>query len=112
MARVRRLSEQATAVVLALGKAPAAWRYGYDLCRELGLKAGSMYPILMRLGDRGLLETKWESDTPSGRPPRHLYRLTGPGRAVATELAAEAATEARRAGAGSGPQPRPSWEAT
>jgi PadR family transcriptional regulator, regulatory protein PadR len=37
---------------------------------------------------RGLLETSWESDPPAGRPPRHLYRLTGPGRAVAAELAA------------------------
>jgi DNA-binding PadR family transcriptional regulator len=45
-----------------------------------------MYPILMRLADRGLLETSWESDPPAGRPPRHLYRLTGTGRATAKEL--------------------------
>jgi PadR family transcriptional regulator, regulatory protein PadR len=108
MTRVRRLSAQAAAVVLALGEAPAAWRYGYDLCRELGLKAGSTYPILMRLGDRGLLETKWESDAPLGRPPRHLYRLTGRGRALATELA----TEVRRTETASGPQLRLSWRAT
>jgi DNA-binding PadR family transcriptional regulator len=50
--------------------------------------AGSMYPILMRLADRGLLETSWETDPPAGRPPRHLYRLTGEGRAAATEIAA------------------------
>jgi DNA-binding PadR family transcriptional regulator len=112
MVRVRRLSEQAVAVVMALGKAPAAWRYGYDLCREVGLKAGSMYPILMRLADRGLLETAWESDAPSGRPPRHLYRLTGPGRALATELATEAASEVRPARAARAPRPRPSWEGT
>jgi DNA-binding PadR family transcriptional regulator len=41
----------------------------------------------MRLADRGLLETAWETDAPAGRPPRHLYRLTGPGRALAAELA-------------------------
>jgi len=54
-----------------------------------------MYPILMRLADRGLLETAWETDSPAGRPPRHLYRLTGPGRALAGQLAtaeAEAST--------------------
>jgi DNA-binding PadR family transcriptional regulator len=45
-----------------------------------------MYPILMRLTDRGLLETNWESDAPPGRPPRHLYRLTSEGRALASEL--------------------------
>ena len=66
----------------ALAEEPAAWRYGYELCQRLGLKAGSMYPILMRLADRGLLETAWEP-APPGRPPRHLYRLTGPGRAAA-----------------------------
>lgn len=112
MAGARRLSDQAVAVVLALGAVPAAWRYGYDLCLELGLKAGSMYPILMRLADRGLLETTWESDAPLGRPPRHLYRLTGPGRALATDLATVAAIDARPAGAGAGPRPRLSWDGT
>jgi len=93
--RNRRPSAQTTAVVLALAERPTAWRYGYELCQELGLKAGSMYPILMRLADRGLLETAWETDSPAGRPPRHLYRLTGPGRALAGQLAtaeAEAST--------------------
>jgi PadR family transcriptional regulator PadR len=85
--RSRRPSAQTIAVVLALAETPAIWRYGYELCQQLGLKAGSMYPILMRLADRGLLETAWETDAPAGRPPRHLYRLTGPGRALAAELA-------------------------
>jgi PadR family transcriptional regulator PadR len=55
------------------------WRYGYELGQEVGLKAGSLYPILMRLSDRGLLEATWERDTPPGRPARHLYRLSGAG---------------------------------
>jgi PadR family transcriptional regulator, regulatory protein PadR len=83
-------------VVLALAQTPTAWRYGYELCQQLGLKAGSVYPILMRLADRGLLETSWESDPPAGRPPRHLYRLTGPGRALAAELAVAPSAAARR----------------
>jgi PadR family transcriptional regulator PadR len=73
-------------VVLALAEEPTRWRYGYELSRRLEIKAGSMYPILMRLDDRGLLETTWESDAPAGRPPRHMYRLTSEGRALATEL--------------------------
>ena len=81
-------------MVLALAETPTVWRYGYELCQQLGLKAGSMYPILMRLADRGLLETAWETDAPAGRPPRHLYRLTGPGRALAADLAASAAAPA------------------
>jgi PadR family transcriptional regulator PadR len=102
MSRTRRPSPQTAAVVLALAQEPAAWHYGYQLCQDLGLKAGSVYPILMRLADRGLLETAWERDAPEGRPPRHLYRLTGPGRVLAGELAATAAAAGepgRRAGA-------------
>lgn len=90
------------AVVQALAETPSAWQHGYGLCQQLDLTPGTMYPILMRLADRGLLETRWESDAPPGRPPRHLYRLTGSGRALATELADSAAAVARRSTA----QPR------
>jgi DNA-binding PadR family transcriptional regulator len=81
---------------VALAQDAAAWRYGYDLCQETGLKAGSMYPILIRLADRGLLETSWEKLPPVGRPPRHLYRLTKSGMNVAKELAQAARPAARR----------------
>jgi DNA-binding PadR family transcriptional regulator len=67
---------------------PTYWRYGNELCQQLDLKPGSMYPILMWLADRGLLEATWDNDAPAGRPPRHLYRLTGSGRALAADLAA------------------------
>jgi PadR family transcriptional regulator PadR len=64
----------------------------------------------VRLADRGLLETTWDTDVPAGRPPRHLYRLTGSGRALATELAAArtAATAARRSGPNGSPDER--WQ--
>jgi PadR family transcriptional regulator, regulatory protein PadR len=75
------------AVLQALAADPAAWRYGYELLQEVELKAGSLYPILMRLGDRGLLESEWETDHPPGRPPRHLYRLTAAGLRLAVERA-------------------------
>lgn len=87
MTRPRRPSAQTVAVVSALAVSPAEWRYGYELCQELGIKPGSLYPILIRLADRGLLETSWETDGPTGRPPRHLYRLTGAGRAWVASLA-------------------------
>ena len=85
--RSRRPSAQTVAVLLTLAGEPAAWRYGYELCQRTGLKAGSMYPILMRLTDRGLLEATWETGPPAGRPPRHLYRLTAAGVEAAAELA-------------------------
>jgi len=79
MTRLRALSPQAIRVLQALAVDPARWRYGYDLATEVRLKSGSLYPILIRLADRELLETSWEPGPP-GRPPRHLYRLTPSGR--------------------------------
>jgi DNA-binding PadR family transcriptional regulator len=79
-------SAQTAAVLRSLAGQPNEWRYGYELCQQLGIKAGSMYPILIRLADRGLLDTSWETETPAGRPPRHLYRLTGTGLALARTL--------------------------
>jgi PadR family transcriptional regulator, regulatory protein PadR len=85
--RIRRPSPQTAAVLRALAEDPDRWRYGYDLCTQLGLQPGSAYPILIRLADRGLLETSWETNQVPGRPARHLYRLTGTGRAYATSTA-------------------------
>ena len=95
MPRPRRFSDQTLAVLLSLTQEPAHWQHGYDLCKQTGLKAGSMYPILMRLADRGWLETSWESALSAGRPPRHLYRLTRTGLERARELIAIRAGETR-----------------
>ena len=87
MSRNRAPSPQTLQVLRALAAAPARWRYGYDLGTETGLKAGSLYPILVRLADRGLLEASWEESPPLGRPARHLYRLTPEGRELAAGTA-------------------------
>ena len=106
MKRNRATSPATAAVVLALAADARVWRHGYDLCRETGLKAGTMYPILIRLADQGLLETVWEQTRVSGRPPRHMYRLSSSGRDFARDLArsASAATEAKAS------MPRPGLE--
>ena len=87
MRRNRPLSVQAISVLRALAADPSRWRYGYDLATEVHLKSGSLYPMLVRLADRGLLETSWEPGVGS-RPPRHLYRLTGAGRDFVAALTA------------------------
>ncbi|MEP7053982.1 MAG: PadR family transcriptional regulator [Actinomycetota bacterium] len=87
MKRSRRPSPQMVRVLQALAAEPARWRYGYDLGVEVQLKSGSLYPILVRLADRGWLEATWESG-PAGKPPRHLYRLTAAGREQVAALAA------------------------
>lgn len=75
-------SPQTRAVLAALYEDPARWRHGYDIARQTGLASGTLYPILGRLADRLLLETRWEDSPPEGRPRRHLYRLTPTGRAT------------------------------
>ncbi|MEA2137366.1 MAG: PadR family transcriptional regulator, regulatory protein PadR [Solirubrobacteraceae bacterium] len=84
----RRPSRQTLAVLAALADEPQAWRYGYELGKEVALEAGTLYPILMRLSDRGLLEAAWEADPPVGRPRRHLYRLSAAGELAAAEARA------------------------
>jgi PadR family transcriptional regulator PadR len=101
----RRPSPQTVAVLGALAAEPTAWRYGYELGLEVGLKAGSLYPILMRLADRGLLEAAWETNPPTGRPPRHLYRLTARGLELAAEVAPTAGLQRSR----QRPEPRGAW---
>ena len=79
-----RLSRQTLLILEAFLETPKQWKYGYDLSRNTGLKSGTLYPLLMRLADRKLLETSWEAVEP-GRPPRHLYRLTSDGVRFARE---------------------------
>lgn len=59
-------------------------RYGYELAaalHEAGLpivKEGSIYPLLSRLGQRGLVDSYRAAGTAG--PPRRYYRLTRAGR--------------------------------
>jgi len=96
MQRNRAPSTQAIKVLRALAADPARLRYGYDLTTEVHLKSGSLYPILVRLADRGLLETSWEPGQGS-RPPRHLYRLSLAGREYVAALPAPDPARANRA---------------
>jgi DNA-binding PadR family transcriptional regulator len=87
-----RISRQTIAVIAALLDQPSEWRYGYDLSRQTSLKSGTLYPILMRLSEGKWLETRWEESPESGRPPRHMYRLTGEGRRWARQELATASS--------------------
>ena len=87
MTRARRPSKQTGAVLTVLASDAERWWHGYLLVQETGLASGTLYPILLRLADRGYLESTWE-DPEGGRPRRHLYRLTARGTALATTSAA------------------------
>ncbi len=99
MPRTMNISNQTRAVLAALFAEPQAWRYGYDLSKETGLKSGTLYPLLMRLHDQGLLDAEWRQPVQAGRPARHAYRLTAAGMALAAERTAIVRTGLREAGA-------------
>lgn len=73
-----RLTPQTRQILEVLLHKPLGWKYGYEISRQTGLKSGTLYPILMRLAKRQLLETDWEQGEP-GKPPRHIYRFTSEG---------------------------------
>jgi len=96
MARAQNISPQTRALLATLAAQPQAWRYGYDLSRETGLKSGTLYPLLIRLADQGLLEAEWRAPLQPGRPARHAYRLAGAGLALANAQKADVPATPRR----------------
>jgi PadR family transcriptional regulator PadR len=87
MARRPNLSKQTRLLLETLLDDPLCWRHGYDISKGTGLKPGTLYPLLMRLSDLGYLASRWKPPEQPGRPPRHMYRLTGSGLALAREVA-------------------------
>ena len=68
-------------------------RYGYELVNEISkridLSEGTIYPLLKRLRDEGLVSTYLEESQEG--PPRKYYRLTDGGRQMYGPHAAEVA---------------------
>lgn len=65
--------------------------YGYSLLEKLdknnlGIEAGTLYPLMRRLESQGLLESEW--DTTLSRP-RKYYVVSEEGKAVLNELLEE-----------------------
>jgi DNA-binding PadR family transcriptional regulator len=90
MSRPSNASRQTHLLLAALLEQPRTWRHGYALAKETGLKSGTLYPLLMRLGDQGLLEACWRDSQQPGKPPRHMYRPTAAGLALARDQRASA----------------------
>ena len=87
---------------------PSARHHGYDLMKAARLSSGTLYPMLARLHDQGLLTAAWEAQAGDvgGRPPRKYYQLTGEGIRVARlELARVSASRSGRRAPGSAGQP-------
>jgi DNA-binding PadR family transcriptional regulator len=85
--------------------------YGFDISDATGLPSGTVYPVLRRLEEAGLLRSRWE---PAGtaraeqRPPRRYYTVTGSGgQAVRDAMDRYPSLERAFAGPKRSPQPRP-----
>jgi PadR family transcriptional regulator, regulatory protein PadR len=66
-------------VLLAVSR---GFRHGFDIMDATGLQSGTVYPILRRLEDAGLLRARWEAVADARdaqRPPRRYYQITGAG---------------------------------
>lgn len=53
-------------------------RHGFDIAEATGLRGGTVYPILRRLEEEGLVASSWEAAAigrREGRPSRKYYRL-------------------------------------
>lgn len=87
MARNRRPSTQMLALLSALADGSLKWRHGYDLMKATGILSGTLYPLLMRMTEQGLVEAEWREPEQPGRPARHAYRLTAKGLALAQATA-------------------------
>ena len=67
-------------------------QYGYSLKQSLDeqgmeIKEGTLYPLLRRLEEQGLLESDWQ--IVDGKRPRRYYRLSQTGTTVFASLTAE-----------------------
>ncbi len=100
-----RLTRPTALVLVALARGT---RHGFDILDATALASGTVYPILRRLEDAGLVRSRWEPvqrARDEGRPPRRYYELTGSGAEVAREALARH-PDARSMLAGA-PAPRP-----
>ncbi|MDX2141626.1 MAG: helix-turn-helix transcriptional regulator [Chloroflexota bacterium] len=78
-------------VVLAVLSQMDTARYGYSLIQQLAeqgldIEEGTLYPLLRRLEQQGLLESEWEVGEAR---PRKYYRISPAGQDVLTILTAE-----------------------
>jgi PadR family transcriptional regulator PadR len=97
-------------VLRVLSADPSAQHYGYDLMKAAKLPSGTLYPMLARLQQDGLVESEWEGqrEDAGGRPPRRYYRLTAEGLRVARlELAQAAPASSARMARHASPRPAP-----
>ena len=67
---------------LVLEALAAGRQHGWDIMDATDLPSGTVYPILRRFEEQGLVRAKWEREADARRaqrPPRRYYELTAAG---------------------------------
>ncbi len=66
---------------------PEEPKYGFAIAKATNLPSGTLYPILDRLEESGLIRGDWEDVNPTevGRPARYNYKLTNDGQRIARQ---------------------------
>jgi len=78
------------ALVLAVLSQLRTAQYGYSLRqalaeKEMAIEEGTLYPLLRRLEDQGLLASDWRMED---GPPRRYYKLNSKGARLLADLTA------------------------
>jgi PadR family transcriptional regulator PadR len=70
---------------------------GAELMELTGIPSGNLYPLLIKLQQTGILESRWETIDPAiaGRPRRRYYRLSVQGVELAQRELGELAVPAK-----------------
>lgn len=89
--RPKRPSWQTRMVLSVLLADPSTERYGLELAQHTHLQGGTLYPILVRLEQSGVVTSRWEEidQATEGRRRRRYYQLTQQGLDAAHDLLAE-----------------------
>ena len=67
---------------MVLQSLASGYHHGFDIMDVTDLPSGTVYPILRRLDQEGLVKSKWEKAAVAqkeNRPPRRYYEITGLG---------------------------------
>lgn len=80
-----RFTSNVLRVLAALMQDVHGQHYALDLSKKARVSVGSIYAILVRLQQHGMIDSELESIDPAaaGRPARRYYTLTSKGAAVA-----------------------------
>src|SRR5688572_28684596 len=76
---------------LVLEALAAGRQHGWDIMDATDLPSGTVYPILRRIEEEGLVRARWERDGVARRgqrPPRRYYELTTAGHTRLSEARA------------------------